>query len=391
MSSDQLTANEKIKVAVSLLLLVILGSFQAIIIPIIADVYTSPYFVLVVNGSEFCIFFMLLALVVCKGRIPFPHTEDLKSVISCGVYSAFMSIGLYYASSPERTPVVFQSILQSLVILPSFIFSKLLLNKPMLYIKKYITLSVILLFASVVITAIPLTSKWSWMAFLWVMIFLVGKTCRGASNVYQEKYLREVRNELSPLQNKVLLGFWSRVIQLGVTGAMFWIEYVIGYSDHPWKDFSHSINMFLSAKTQFWFLQSFIFSFIILYGVSIYLNSISTNYNMITAVATNPATAIFFTVFPKFNTGIVIPIEYVIPGLVCSVLSVIFWILGERKISYVELFDDDRHSSRLVDTPSGSINSSRASTVDRESLENEYMGSAYSSRSSTINNALLDS
>jgi hypothetical protein len=170
---------------------------------------------------------------------------------------------------------------------------------------------------------------------------------------------------------------------------MFWIEYVIGYSNHPWKDFSHSVDMFLNAKMQFWFLQSFIFSFIILYAVSIYLNSISTNYNMITAVATNPATAIFFTVFPQFNDGIVIPIEYVIPGLICSVLSVIFWILGERKVAYIEI-ENERFSSRMIDTPSGSLNSSRSSTVDKNIFENEYLGSAYSSRSSTINDALLD-
>jgi hypothetical protein len=77
-------------------------------------------------------------------------------------------------------------------------------------------------------------------------------------------------------------------------------------------------------------LQLFIYDCLALYLFSIYLNSISTNYNMILTNLTNQSVAIFFAIFPHLNAGIHASIPITILSLAFNILSVVLWINAEK-------------------------------------------------------------
>ena len=74
-----------------------------------------------------------------------------------------------------------------------------------------------------------------------------------------------------------------------------------------------------------------------MFMLGIYVNSISTNYTMITKVVISPSVAIFFTIFSDLNPGLKYPLWIVIVTVIASIISVILWLKGESKIEYKTL------------------------------------------------------
>lgn len=142
--------------------------------------------------------------------------------------------------------------------------------------------------------------------------------------------------------NKISLTFYTRVVQFGVVISCFWLEYVIGSTTHPLTAFGQSFIDMVDSMKGALFLQGFVVAYLINYILCIFLNSISTNYNMIVTTAATPALAIFFIIFPKLNTGQQLHVAFVVPSLVCCVASAILWIKGETKTDYRNIQEDDK-------------------------------------------------
>ncbi len=123
---------------------------------------------------------------------------------------------------------------------------------------------------------------------------------------------------------------YTNLMQLAFIIAFFWIDIPLGYGDSG-TEFLKSLKMMFNDSYSALLLQGFILAYFIFLGLSIYVNSISTNYNMIVTIMTTPAVALFFTIFSSLNPGIEFSWVIVITSLVCSLASIILWFLGEKK------------------------------------------------------------
>ena len=149
-----------------------------------------------------------------------------------------MTMCFIYSASVLRTPVVVQSIFLGLAIIPSVIFRKKILNKRIYYEKKFIIPSVILLFASVIISIIPLINKMDFGGSLWIIMYLMAIVLISFDSVMQEKYVTDTND--SSFLNKISFAFYSSVFQLITLIAFCWVELIFGYSNHPTEVFCAS-------------------------------------------------------------------------------------------------------------------------------------------------------
>lgn len=327
--------SQKVQIGICITGLIIFGASLPILTPLAAIYYQSVYFVVLMTSIQFTIIFLIAYLISIKGKIP--KINHKWTIFWSGFFSALMSLLKTYSSHPERTPPVMQSILAGISILPNVLFTKIILHKNVYYDKRFIIPSLILLFASLGISAIPLSDNWNNMTILWISLYLLGVASRSVYCVLQEKYMTDSQD--ASLNNKIVIMFYTRFVHMFVILPFFWLEYVIGYNDSPFHSLGDSFVVFFTKLKEAFILEGFIVSYLIFYIFSVYLNSMSSNYNMIASVAITPSVGIFFTIFDDLNPGIKYPIYIVIPGLVCSVGSIILWLIGEKVIreDYTEL------------------------------------------------------
>ncbi len=167
----------------------------------------------------------------------------------------------------------------------------------------------------------------------------VGIICQAGYNVMQERYIE--RSGDFSAYNKFLLMFWSKSVELTTLVVFCWLELFIGYSKHPLTAFVDSVKLFVSGAGDFFMLEGFILAYIMSFSLAVYLNSISTNYNMITVIISNPLATLFFYFFSQFNNGIHYPIWVIICSLVLGFVSIILWLKGETITDYKKLTSDD--------------------------------------------------
>lgn len=103
------------------------GSILNIIIPILTTQYESLYYILFVTSIEFLIIFGFLLLIFKKGKSLNPPKKII--IFFSGLFNALMGIFGVYTSNPDRTPIVMQTIITGLAIIPSVILTKFLLKK----------------------------------------------------------------------------------------------------------------------------------------------------------------------------------------------------------------------------------------------------------------------
>jgi hypothetical protein len=284
-------------------------------------------------------------LIMGKGKLE-PPRQKLTIFLS-GLFNAFMAIILVYSCNPQRTPIIIQSILSGLVILPSVILSKLVLDKQVVYDKRYIIPSLILLGVALAIPVIDMgiDGHWRIQNIYWSLLYLVGVICRSVFSVLQEKYFIQTADP--SMLNKISLTFYTRLVQFGVVIACFWLEYVVGSTTHPLSAFGQSFLEMVDSMKGALFLQGFVVAYLVNYILCIFLNSISTNYNMIITTAVTPALAVFFLIFPKLNNGEQVHTAFVVPSLICCVASAILWIKGETKTDYKAISDKDTKDTSI--------------------------------------------
>lgn len=321
------------KIILSIIGLTITGAICGIITPNLVMMYPSLYFLQIMTSIQFVLVFSFFYLLVMRGKIVFPK-EHKKVIFLSALFNSFVSILMIYSGNPKRTPVLMQSILMGSIILPTFILRKIIIKKVTTYNYYYIMLSIILLIISLALSVIPLFEDMSWKSFGWTLMYASGVVCMSIYNILQEKYLTDSRD--GSIQNKLMLMFYVRILQFLILLTCFWLEYIIGYNGqaNPFVLIYDSFVILFHEPTAAILLEVFIVSYVGLYWISVYLNSISTNYNMISSTITNPVVTIFFTIFSELNPGIKFPLYITIPCLLLSITSTICWIRGEKKTGY---------------------------------------------------------
>ncbi|QKF94714.1 hypothetical protein QKU48_gp1256 [Fadolivirus algeromassiliense] len=315
---------------------IITGSIEHITIPIMVSYFESLYFILIITSLEGLINFAILLLILTKGQFRWPQKKKL--IMMAGCFNALMSMCFIYSANPERTPVVIQSIFLGLTIIPTVFFRKFILNKKITYDKILIPLSLFFLIVSVVIATIPLFFEHQATSYYWIIGYMIAIILLSLDNTIQEKYVTETND--NSVINKITLAFYTSMCQIITLILFFWVEFLFGYTDNPVGAFKNSTVVFFTDLKYTFLLQLFIYDCLILYVLSIYLNAISTNYNMILTNLTNQSVAIFFTIFPNLNHGLKYSLWVTISSLILNITSVVLWIMGEKN-EEIETSDED--------------------------------------------------
>ena len=331
---------QKCCMAVLILIVAILSAVMGIMAPIVIMTFSSDYFVTFMITLELFILFGLAWIFVVKDK-SFP--QKWKLILDLGISNAFMALFILYSSDPTRTPPVMQSTLTALTVVPAVLMRYCVFGKEHVYFDKVLNVvSIILLVASVAIAGYPLASDIEHvdlMSIIWSVVYLVGICILTWYNVSQEKYVRLTETEYinttdrEKLDNKIILSFFSRIPMLIIVICAFGVEYVLVLNNEtsPLLRFNESFYEAFTQLKSGLILQGFVLTYFVLFFSAIYLNAISTSYHMILTVISNPAVALFFTIFPSLNPGIQYPLWVTISSLILSISSVLFWIAGESQ------------------------------------------------------------
>ncbi len=320
--------------------IIITGSIEHVTIPLFSTMYPSTYFVLLMTSIEGLFVFGIAFATTLKINDNFSNfkPDNLLLLIGTGISNAIMSLCLLYAANPARTPVLIQSVFLGLAIFPSIIFTKYILDKNVNYIWHWILISIIFLSASIMCATIPTIQNGNFNNgnVAWIFVYICGIILLSLTNILQEKYTILTCNTF---ENKIKLAFYSGFFQVITVTSLCWIDLYFGYSDNAndaFKNFTSSGIIFFTDLPKFFMIQLFVFDCLALFLLSIYLNTISTNYNMILTNLTNQSVALFFTIFPQFNNGIHVSPVFVIISLLFNIIAVVLWIRGENYI-YTEI------------------------------------------------------
>lgn len=325
--------------------IIITGSVQGIVLPLMDVRFKSEYFLIITSTLETLIilFMIMLGFYFCGHKDIFKlkdtneyfvcgkikKNELLITLVLAGFFCALMCISKIYASDPLRVSPIIQSTLVSSLVIFSFIFSKLLLNKKTEYNYYYIIPSILTLLCSILMPLIyELLQGNAKGKILWVLCYLFGVICRSLYTVFQEKYFIQ-SNEFG-LINKIKLLFYVNLFAFIICLPFYFLEYIWGKSSEPMKDMLESlITLFTNLEATLIF-HGFILSFFVFLAFSTYLNTISSNYIQISCSVVTPIIMIIFTIFPNLVPGIVYPFIISIPALFFSLISAFLWICGEK-------------------------------------------------------------
>lgn len=325
---------------------VIFGSAGNILTPIIVgENSTSTYFILLLNGVESFIMYFIFLLGIMCWKASF-HVFKIKLQLLLltafsGIISGLIGVCFLYASNPTRTPIIMQSILLGVSILPNVIFTKFILQKQNQYNFKYIITSICFLLISIGFGIIPLLNienKFDPKMIGWIVMYLLGVILFSLYSILQEKFIIETNDNF---ENKIKFAFYSGFFQLITIINLFWIDILFdsGNINNFLTNFISGAKFAFANNLSALLLQLFIFDCVIFFIISIYLNEISSNYNMILSGLTNQSVILFFIIFPKLNTGIEYSIYISVFCIVCNISSVLCWLKGESTLrkKYTEL------------------------------------------------------
>lgn len=324
--------------------IVVFGSASHISLPLVVAAYPSVLFVMITCSVEGLIIYGIFR-VICGGLplrelIVSDFTQFKKhylTVIVIGISNAFMTILMMYSANPVRTPVVIQSVFLGLAVISSIIFSKLFLNKKVIYNYPLAIISIMFLLGSVAIAIVPLimtpSLKQENFGIGWILMFMFGVFAYSLTNILQEKYIRDSADQTT--NNKVFIAFYSSIFQFLTVMSLSWLDIFIGYKIENKTQFDLFIDGFNTMTSDIGaavVLQVFILLWFLLFVLALFLNEISTNYTMILTNITNQSVALFFIIFPQFNHGIKYPLFITLSSLGTSLVSVLFWINAEKII-----------------------------------------------------------
>lgn len=320
-------------IVVSVLGIIVMGSAQSILIPLMTLYFPSEYFILLLSTIyQFVIITIIMVayfFIVDKSvfKIPYSILNNTIVIFFAGFFCAAMCAAKVYSSNPNYTSPIMQSTLAATAIIFTVLFSRLLLRKTVQYVLPWIFYSLLALAASL---ALPLIYEFIVSGFdknqLWIICYIFGVACRGLYTVIQEKYFLQTND--SSAANKLKLLFYVTLVQLLLVVPCFGIEFL--YDDDPLGTLKASFKIVYSDVKISLLFHGFILAYFLFMGSCTVLNSISSNYIMIASVIITPAVTIFFTIFNTLAPGNVYPLYITIPSLVLSLISTLAWITGEK-------------------------------------------------------------
>jgi len=326
---------ERLKLFLLILGVIVTASIEHITIPIFVTAYSSIYFILLMTTVQGTIFYAIgfgILRFIKDEQLP-NVCDNLGLIIMAGVTNALMSMFLAYSANPIRTPVVIQSIFLGLAIIPSIVFTKFILKKNVEYNKVYASLSISLLLLSVTIACIPIfLNNNNTFHVGWIVLYLFGVVFLSLANILQEKYIIMTNHSLL---NKFRFAAIVSFVQVVTIILCCWIDLFFGYYGTPagaFNAFVNSIDVFFSDPYMTFLIELFVIDILALFIFSIYLNAISTNYNMILTNLTNQSVALFFLFFPELNHGLKYPLSVTMLSLTFNISSIILWVKGEKTI-----------------------------------------------------------
>lgn len=313
------------------------ASVQNISLPLVVHEYESIYFVLLMNSIQFILITLIIALIIGKGKLG--KIGNKKIIISIGVFNAITSILIVYSADTSRTPAIIQSILGSTNVIPSILFTKIILGKKVKYNLKFIIPSALLLAISLIISCIPvIESTFDNNTIRWICIYFIGILAGSLYNIMQEKYFINMLD--SDVLDKLTLMVFVTLSQLIILIMMSWMEFVLGYTSHPVQAFIASFHTFGSDKVAIILLELFIIFNVITHLLCLYAVRISTNYTIIAITAAIPTIGVFFLIFPNLNEGVKYAWYEILPCIFCSIIAVILWLNGESHHGYEQSLID---------------------------------------------------
>lgn len=150
------------------------------------------------------------------------------------------------------------------------------------------------------------------------------------------------------LENRIAMSFCSRMIMVLMVLPFFSCEWINHNGNEPIVAFNESFYDIFTIKKGF-VLQGFIICYFCMFFMSIYLNAISTNYNMILSAASVPSVALFYTIIPEMRYGPNYPIWITILSMVSIILSIYFWTKGDTRKPVITdgyyLYDEENNNT----------------------------------------------
>jgi hypothetical protein len=332
------THNDNIKIIFLIISIVTVICARMIIIIILTSSISSIYFLLISTVFQTLIIYSLLYLLVKKYftisiHYLFESWDLQKLLLYSAISTTFVNICIIYASNPSRTPIIIQTMLLGTSIIPAVLLSKYFLKKESEYHKVYISLSVICLLATLILSIIPVVQNLYWNTLPWIFLFFFGVMCICFYNVLVEKYFTILNLSLDvtsqPLYHKIQFRFYVTIFQFLFLLSCFWFEIFLGYGNEPWQNFLDTCGEFFSGTKTTLLIEISMLLYNLHILLILYLNSISSKYNMIIEIINNPVINVFFLLFPELNSGLQYPIYIVVPCLFTAILSVVLWIKGD--------------------------------------------------------------
>lgn len=304
--------------------IIITSSIQGIIIPKLVTIYSSMYFLLVFIAFVFMCILFVAYIIIVRGIY---EVKNTKYIVYIGFYNTLESVCMIYSANPSRTPILIQTILVGLVIIPSALLTKFYLKKDIEYNYKILFTSIFLLILSLGISCIPLYSEWNWMSIFWIALYSCGVISIACYNIMQEGTMT-FENDFTT-KHKISIIFCGSIVKLFFVLCCFGIEYLLGYGEDPKLSIFQDMLTFFENRNAKILLISFCFVYSTTCILAVNLNSYSTNMNMISSSMVNVVVITYYSIFPPENS-IDYPIYIIVICMVLNIISIVLWHNGEK-------------------------------------------------------------
>lgn len=300
--------------------IIVTSSIQGILIPKIVSSFQSMYLLLLIIAGIFAILLTIIHGIFV--RQPY-KPKYFEYVVYIAMFNTFESVAMIYSANPSRTPILIQTILVGIVILPTAFLTRYYLQKQVVYKQHLIIPSIIFLIASLVISSLPLYSEWHWMSILWISLYAFGVVSISFYNIMQEKSM--IVEDRHDATHKLSIITYAAVLKFLFIIPLFPVEWL--FLDDPLSSALSDIEVF---KTNWMIVIGFCVTYTVTCILAVNLNSLSTNMNMISSTMVNIIVMTYYSIFPPANS-VRYPLLIIIACMILNVHSIVFWHFGETR------------------------------------------------------------
>jgi len=278
--------------------------------------------------------------------------------------NALNGFGTIYASPPDRTPPIVQSIIMNLSVVFAIPASKYWLDDKKKYLAPLPIISLSFVILGIIISIIPTLIKGTtkangWLSLVWILIFTVGILFGALYNVRQQLYLITLKKERVPPEHSPLVDAHNSRSNRDIIGETlnlllwntftmflwfllgFWLDILpfFGASStfHDLKEnlaFGLGCNFGAKDHCHLTWLYGLVFvlGYIFSYWGSARLNESSATFSVLSVVPVTPITVVFWIIYYQYDPNSQLnkesgsmPLWSVIPALFLLLVGVILW------------------------------------------------------------------